>query len=196
MTRYVHSALEGFEATWTYRRTCAAQTSIPAVLGFLLAMEDCGAHEMVFCHESGRACVDGFRRKSGKRNWSKSTESIPFRLTRNIEHLLQPFLLHGIFKSTAGAVLFSLNSSLQGGGLLAPYLYLFLRGEVASISDNIAKDYILGEERAIKDRLTKVAPRLDASSDVSIETQLNELINLAQSPDLIALKDPEWSPWL
>ena len=117
-----------------------------------------------------------------------------------MERLLQPFLLHSIFKTTIGTILLAMRYTLEPGGLLEPYICLFVGAEIDG--NNHARSQgcltkIFEEKRAIIDRVLMIAPPLKFSpSGLQIESGLTKLIHLAQSPDCIAINAPNWEPWL
>jgi phosphatidylinositol kinase/protein kinase (PI-3 family) len=128
-----------------------------------------------------------------------SSDAVPFRLTRNIERILQPFLLNSIMKSTVGAILIALRTTSNSGGLLEPYINLFLLDEMTSAAKDKTQNYrphVADEKQLLMNRLTTTAPSLHSQHDICIEAGLNRLIELAQSPDCIALNELQWLPWL
>jgi len=90
--------------------------------------------------------------------------------------------------------------TLEPGGLLEPYICLFVGAEIDG--NNHARSQgcltkIFEEKRAIIDRVLTIAPPLKFSpSGLQIESGLTKLIHLAQSPDCIAINAPNWEPWL
>mmetsp|Transcript_5494 Transcript_5494/g.16211 ORF Transcript_5494/g.16211 Transcript_5494/m.16211 type:complete len:1091 (-) Transcript_5494:103-3375(-) len=210
LMNHIHATLNDIQATWTFRRTCATQLAIPSVLSFILAVANCGAQETMICQYTGRVYVDNFRpnfssfhvRTALHRSVGlseSSADSVPFRLTRNIERILQPFLLNSILKSTMGAILLALKTTSKSGGLLEPYICLFLLDEMVSTKEGKAQDYrtrVADEKDLMINRLTTTAPSLHSPYDISIEAGLNRLLQLAQSPDCIALNEFQWQPWL
>lgn len=210
LMNHIHATLNDIQTAWTFRRTCATQLAIPSVLSFILAVANCGAQETMICQYTGRVYVDNFRpnfssfhvRTALHRSVGlsePSADSVPFRLTRNIERMLQPFLLNSILKSTMGAILLALKTTSKSGGLLEPYISLFLLDEMTSTEEGKAQDYrtrVADEKDLMINRLTTTAPSLHSPHDISIEAGLNRLIQLAQSPDCIALNEFQWQPWL
>ena len=205
LATYVRAIHDGFEGLWTYRRTFATQLAIPSILGFVLAIGPGGTQETMLCQHTGRVHFNDFRpafsfSRSASSGSLPSSGSVPFRLTRNMERLLQPFLLHSIFKTTIGTILLAMRYTLEPGGLLEPYICLFVGAEIDG--NNHARSQgcltkIFEEKRAIIDRVLTIAPPLKFSpSGLQIESGLTKLIHLAQSPDCIAINAPNWEPWL
>jgi phosphatidylinositol kinase/protein kinase (PI-3 family) len=159
------------------------------------------------CRCTGRVYIDNFRpgfssfhvrtalhRAAGLSE--SAADSVPFRLTRNIERILQPFLLNSIMKSTVGALLLAMRTTSESGGLLEPYVTLFLLDEMKQSKQQDPCTSVAGEKQLIMNRLITTAPKLHLSDGVCIEAGLNRLIQLAQSPDCIALMEAHWEPWL
>ena len=161
LATYVRATHDGFEGLWTYRRTFATQLAIPSILGFVLAIGPGGTQETMLCHHTGRVHFNDFRpafsfSRSASSGSLPSSGSVPFRLTRNMERLLQPFLLHSIFKTTIGTILLAMRYTLEPGGLLEPYICLFVGAEIDG--NNHARSQgcltkIFEEKRAIIDRV-------------------------------------------
>jgi hypothetical protein len=210
LMNHIHATLNNIQATWTFRRTCATQLAIPSVLSFILAVANCGAQETMICQYTGRVYLDNIRPRFSSFHVRSalhraaglsepSSDAVPFRLTRNIERILQPFLLNSIMKSTVGAILIALRTTSNSGGLLEPYINLFLLDEMTSAAKDKTQNYrphVADEKQLLMNRLTTTAPSLHSQHDICIEAGLNRLIELAQSPDCIALNELQWLPWL
>jgi hypothetical protein len=200
LATYVRATHDGFEGVWSYRRTFATQLAIPSILGFVLAIGPGGTQETMFCQHTGRVHFNDFRPAFSFSRPASSSGSVPFRLTRNIERLLQPFLLHSIFKTTIGTILLAMRHTLEPGGLLEPYICLFVGAGIDGINHARSQGCITNifeEKRMILDRVLTIAPPLKFSpGGLQIEIGLTKLIHLAQSPDCIAINAPNWEPWL
>mmetsp|Transcript_18261 Transcript_18261/g.56203 ORF Transcript_18261/g.56203 Transcript_18261/m.56203 type:complete len:2156 (-) Transcript_18261:318-6785(-) len=202
LTRHVHTIVDSFEAAWAFRRTCAAKLGIPSVIGCVFAAQIPTPQETLVCQHTGHVHIHDFRPALMPcQNKPKQLADLaPFRLTRNIERLLQPFLLHSTFKSTMGAILLALESALQPGELLDPYICLFLSSEIhADYQGSTMRNSnmkIVEAKRLIVERIIAHAPPLIVSSSHHIEANLTKLIHLAQSPNHIAIMEPRWQPWL
>jgi len=200
LTKHVCATLDGIEAIWTYRRTFAAQLAIPSVLEFILAVQNHEAQATMLCQHTGRVCINEFRPHLTVHSSKLDvcTQAVPFRLTRNIERLLQPFLLDSVFKSTMGATLVALRTTLDLGGVLEPYMCLFLFDECASTdkTSSVSFTQIIKETQIIINRIKAAAPPPTLSVSSDIETGLHKIVKLAQSPENIATMLPHWQPWL
>jgi hypothetical protein len=200
--KHVSASLEGIEAVWTYRRTFATQLAVPSILGFILAVGNRAAHTAIFCQYSGRVCAADFHPciSSASSYPEPHLSEMPFRLTRNIERVLQPFLFNGVFKSSLGSISFALQHTLEPGGFLEPYVYLYLGDERTDVSSqNVpAQSHVLKKTiQIIKSRIQSSAPPRDISSSVvHVESGLSKLVEQALSPDNIATMLPQWQPWL
>jgi len=202
LTRHMHTVVDSFEAAWAFRRTCAAKLGVPSVVGCVFAAQIPTPQETLVCQRTGHVHIDDFRPALMPcQNRPKQLADLaPFRLTRNIERLLQPFLLHSTFKSTMGAIFLALESALQPGELLDPYICLFLSSEIhadypgSTMRDSNIK--IVEAKRLVIERIIAHAPPLIVSSSHHVEANLTKLIHLAQSPNHVAIMEPRWQPWL
>lgn len=154
----------------------------------------------MLCQHTGRVCINEFRPHLTVHSSKLDvcTQAVPFRLTRNIERLLQPFLLDSVFKSTMGATLVALRTTLDLGGVLEPYMCLFLFDECASTdkTSSVSFTQIIKETQIIINRIKAAAPPPTLSVSSDIETGLHKIVKLAQSPENIATMLPHWQPWL
>lgn len=201
LTTRMCANLDCMEAIWTYRRTFGMQLAIPSILGHILAVGNRNPHTTMFCQVSGRmSTVDFQPRLSLKSNELQlHLCEMPFRLTRNIERVLQPFLFNAVFKSSIGTILIALRHTLEPGGFLEPYLQLFLGDEhIHGCNPHVPVHvHILENMARITNRILKSAPPLAfPSCSACVETGLSNLVSHAIAPDNIATMPPLWQPWL
>ena len=106
--------------------TLATQLAIPSILGFVLVLvlaehrKQCSAITLGVSISmiSDQPFLSGLRPPI-----PTVLRSVPFRLTRNMERLLQPSFCT-LFNSSIGTILLAMRYTLEPGGLLEPYICL------------------------------------------------------------------------
>mmetsp|Transcript_22086 Transcript_22086/g.26584 ORF Transcript_22086/g.26584 Transcript_22086/m.26584 type:complete len:167 (+) Transcript_22086:889-1389(+) len=131
-----------------------------------------------FCLDIKNAAVSHL----GQKPWT--LEDPTFRLSRNIERVLQPLMLGSIFKPCLGALANAIDTEFHDpGNFLFPALSL-----VTTEKNQHLLDVCIRNVHSISPNCT--------DDENHLESGLTRLIEAALSPCSLAQCQPTWLPWL
>jgi transformation/transcription domain-associated protein len=190
-----------FDDFWLFRRTFSYQLACLTFMTYVMHMNTRTPHKHLISRSSGRIwgteLIPSFA--AGKPILHNS-EPVPFRLTPNLQILLGPLNLEGIFASSVMSVARSL---IEPEGELEMQLAIFMRDEMMhwydsqrkSLGTEALRDGVQANSDLILKRATSLgdlptAPNLPANQTVI------DLIGSAVNPIKLAQTDPLWMGYL
>ncbi|CAM9242622.1 unnamed protein product [Chrysoparadoxa australica] len=213
LSRYVHGSLADTEAVWAFRRQFASQLGISSLLCYSFTCGERFPHRLMF--DSHTACVISHEFRPGYTHQGllDPAEDVPFRLTRNMVHLLSPLLVEGVMSYSMASVAQVL---VQKKEFFEPYLALMLRDDLLSWHASKTAPRSETEQRVVEKQLqermtknvSKVMARLDvlnpkpdrrdhtSGAQLGVDHGVCTLLEAAQKPKALASMPAVWSSWL
>jgi len=187
---YASRAHDDAESLWAFRRAFAAQHAVVSLLGHVLRVQGRAPETLRFCTATRRVVVAEFY-LAAARDAAVGAPAMPFRLTRNVTAFLGPLALEGFTLGVGLTALALRESTATPGGLLLPYLDLFLSaarpGEAADVDANVA---------SIAAEVKNLAPLVVGAGAGAIDDNIRRLIDSARAPARLALMEASWQPWI
>lgn len=200
---YFTKSYKTFADFWLFRKQFSYQYAAVTFMTFLMSINNRYPHKILINAGSGNI-------------WStemlpvlpagKSTpqfhngEPVPFRLTPNIQTLMGPTALEGLY---------SMSVMIIARGLTEPefdldqYLCIFVRDELVSwytqqrrpsVQDQQLREIVRGNVEAIVKRASSLSQH--GSGNIPANQTVIDLVSQAVNPRQLALTDPLWMPYL
>jgi transformation/transcription domain-associated protein len=210
-------SVPGHQALWYLRQRFAHQLALHSVLNYAMNGED-QTPENVWLSRVDGTIVQPTLRSSYEESTLVHSKMVPFRLTRNLSDVMQPFGIEGPFTSAMCVVASCLSQPSQQ---LHNFVGLFFRedlqihqmrlrrraaqgrgkpGGEAPMTQEAIKDKVIANAETVMSRLRGMVP--DASQDNSAASktpctsQVEKLIESAQNPASLSHMHASWQAWL
>jgi len=208
LSKYLYNALQSLESMYAFRKRFAAQWAIESLLQYAFNVVDRTPSRLVINIDTGQVVPTEFRISYNNQGLIEGNK-LPFRFTRNIENLIGPFMIGGIFvpAMASGAEAFhSVNEELN------PALCVILRDDIVSWycskspprsdSKNQELERQLGERilknaSLVQRRMLECAPDTDMDTDKqdAADSHLRHLLHVATSPENLCEAPLPFQPW-
>jgi transformation/transcription domain-associated protein len=223
--KYLNSACVSWNEFFQLRKMMSMQVGLYSMIEYLLNIEERALHKVQIGKNSGEMFQFDFRPTfNGTEGKLSRSESVPFRMTRNMQNFISPFGLQGILLNSMSVASHGL---VQQASDLESLLQLFIRDELIAwqninsgvIDAKFAQDETLLKQTVqlniedVMTRLKEMAPvppafvttNPDNPTPADLGTQTDnmipsnekivELIKQATSEDQLSLLPPTLHPW-
>jgi transformation/transcription domain-associated protein len=206
---YIWNLYGNVEKVYQFSRAFTAQTALNSLLQYAFDVNERTPSKFMFNVKNGHVLSLEFRLSYSNQGFIDEKRPVPFRLTRNIESFIGPFLMKGIFipAMASGATAICSNEAD-----LEQTLQLLFRDDIVSwyLSKSSGSQRPMHElERQLSDRVKKniylVQNRLRECSVIEfkgnkkdaliIDDGVRKLISSATSIDNIAQMSSTYAPW-
>eukprot|EP01122_Echinamoeba_exundans_P011722 TRINITY_DN4764_c0_g1_i1.p1 TRINITY_DN4764_c0_g1~~TRINITY_DN4764_c0_g1_i1.p1 ORF type:complete len:3997 (-),score=987.45 TRINITY_DN4764_c0_g1_i1:701-11338(-) len=196
--------LEQLDAIWALRKHMTTELSAVSVLQYLLGSASNISPGSFFFSPSTGAVIVPRNHHDFAANGHLShttTNTVPFRLTRNLQRMASPIVHFGVFDASVTATISALcrDKHLHH---LQDHLKLYLRDDLvewrqATDASAAESDLQLAERnaQAIIERLQSVAPPTENNS-LPLNTRTTQLINAAVDQASLSAMPLSWSAWI
>jgi transformation/transcription domain-associated protein len=208
LSKYIYNALQSLESMYAFRKRFAVQWAIESLLQYAFNVVDRTPSRLVINIDTGQVVPTEFRISYNNQGLIEGNK-LPFRITRNIENLVGPFMIGGLFvpAMASGAEAFnSVNEELN------PALCVILRDDIVSWycskspprsdSKNQELERQLGERilknaSLVQRRMLECAPDTDMDTDKqdAADSHLRHLLHVATSPENLCEAPLPFQPW-
>jgi len=206
------------EALWHLRTRFASQMALLSVLNYAINGDD-QTPENLWLSQGTGVVIQPVLRTSYDGDTLQHSSTVPFRLTRNLTEVMQPFGLEGPYTTALCVIARCLGAKRQQ---LHNYASLFLRDDLlvhrmrmnrrvahgqggtpgvaaehAPMSPEVVKQQVTANAEIVMARLHHLAPQKeDKDSAVQCMDNINELIAKAQNVATLSQMHPSWQAWL
>lgn len=206
-SQFVYKTLPSCNHLWTFKKQFCSQLAISNFLCYGLQIGGRGPHRIVFSKKTGKLFQVDFQISYDEQGLIPNDESVPFRLTRNLQTFFTPFGVEGTF---IAAFTSTAEACLQAKGGFDSFLHLFLRDEIMAWAQRrtMVQDFDLSEKalnqivsdsaEGIWKRVKISLPQAENCSEDSIEQwqeKVIELVQMATDSSKLCQMDPTWHPW-
>lgn len=208
LSKYLYNASQSMESLYAFRKRFAVQWAIESLLQYAFNVVDRTPSRLVINIDTGQVVPTEFRISYNNQGLVEGNK-LPFRLTRNIENLIGPFMIGGVFvpAMASGAEAFKCVDEE-----LNPALCVILRDDIVSWycskspprsdSKNQELERQLGE-RIVKNvslaqrRMLECSPDTEMGTDKqdAADLHLRKLLHVATSPENLCEAPLPFQPW-
>mmetsp|Transcript_19582 Transcript_19582/g.41009 ORF Transcript_19582/g.41009 Transcript_19582/m.41009 type:complete len:1565 (+) Transcript_19582:380-5074(+) len=213
-TRYMTEMIKDADHLFQFRKVFTSQLAANSLLQHAFALVERTPVRFVFCTKTGQMISQDFRFQYNQGLLDK--HKVPFRLTRNIEELIGPFLLQGVFIPSFVSISSAMNDKRS---IFEPMLHILLRDDIISwytsksnprndhksrelevqLSDRIWKNVGYVQERVeeCSARLVEDASKEAISENPDpVDSKVRQLISVATNSDNLSLMSATFQAWL
>lgn len=211
------------ERSYHFRQSFARSVALNSLMQYVFAVVDRSPERFVFNMRTGQIVSTDFRLGYSNQGFLEPA-TLPFRMSRNIQELLGPLLLQGLFVPSMGIAAAALHAR---NDVLPSLLCLLLRDDIVhwyvsksnARSDSKTRDL----ERQLMDRVQKnttlakrrlkeCVPHADDGSDNStegkngaakeqqksglIDEHVRKLLKTSMDPEKLSMMQNSYQPWL
>jgi transformation/transcription domain-associated protein len=199
---YFQATYPSFADFWLFRRTFSYQFAAATFITYIMFMNARTPAKFVVSRATGQVhAAEMIPTMGAARPLFNNVETVPFRLTPNLQMLLGPITTEGVFAPSLMAIARALT---EPEGEMEMELALFVRDEVsywystqrqAASHDTKLRDAVNENIDYVKKRAETLATTPDASNLPAIQTVV-DLITLAVNPKMLSASEPLWMAWL
>lgn len=192
-----------FADFWLFRRQFAYQLAGLSFLTYILFMRDRNPTRLNISRATGNLWGSEFTPSfHPQKPMFGNNEHVPFRLTPNLQMLLGPIALEGIFSSTMLVIAKALTE--PDATKLEQQLSIFIRDEViynltaahkANLSTQQLRECVQANAQNVMNRAKALAMHPSAGGLPANQSVL-DLVAKAVDPRKLAQMDPLWMPYL
>ena len=211
LTEYVQGQFQSIEQYFQFQRTFASQTALNSLLQYVFGVNERVPSKFIFNNKNAHVLSPDFRFSYSNQGFIDEKKTVPFRLTRNIEDFIGPFLMNGIFipaMTSAATSISKHDSSLEQA------LQLLCRDDIVSwyLSKSSQREGSQRStqelERQLGDRVKKniylIQSRIrhcaikspNEQKDTSCDSGVRNLISLATSHENLVSMPSNYAAWL
>jgi transformation/transcription domain-associated protein len=201
MTDYFRSTYPSFSDFWLFRRTFSYQLAALTFMTYVMHMNTRFPHKLSISRASGRIWGSELipSMAAGKPTLHNS-EPVPFRLTPNLQTLMGPLNLEGIF---AASVMTIARCLIEPEGELDMQLSIFMRDEMnhwftnqqRSPSPEVLRTTVQENSDLVVKRATSIGS-LPGSGNLPANQTVVDLVAISVNPVKLSLTDPLWMAYL
>lgn len=197
----VNDQLEGI---WALRKQMTTQLSALSVLQFLLgSAQRVTPQSFVFSPSTGAVSLPNNYHEFDPTTGAVQVhaESVPFRLTRNLQRLTGPVVHFGVFDASVTATIAALSRD-KNVQHLQDHLQLYFRDDLVEwkqvTNSTAAADATVAQQNAtaVTRRLLSVSPTTESLSKTPINSRTTQLINAAVEVTSLTAMPLSWNAWI
>ena len=207
LTQYMYKALPTCSHLWEFKKRFATQLGLSSVISHTLQVGGRSPNKIIFSRSSGAIFNSDFYPLFDSNGNVECSEPVPFRMTRNIQVLLTPFCLEGIFVTTLSSCAQAINAERS---LIVPHLGLFFRDELLNWSwrrlrspgpaPMDLKSMVKANVVNSINRMKVMEPTEAINTKTSVSSQhlqkgTYDLVENAVNPENLCRMEPTWHPW-
>jgi transformation/transcription domain-associated protein len=201
LSDYFRSTYPNFADFWLFRRTFSYQLAALTFMTYVMHMNTRYPHKISISRSSGRVWgSELIPSMAGTKPVLHNNESVPFRLTPNLQTLMGPINLEGIF---APSVMNIARCLIEPEGELEFTLSIFMRDEMnhwfTSQHKQITPESLrmsVDENSALVVKRAASLGSLPGSSNLPANQTVVDLVGKAVEPMKLAVADPLWMGYL
>eukprot|EP00963_Diacronema_lutheri_P006687 scaffold587_cov339-Pavlova_lutheri.AAC.11 len=206
-SQFVYKTLPSCNHLWTFKKQFCSQLAITNFLCYGFQIGGRSPHRIVFSKKTGRLFQVDFQISYDEQGLIPNDESVPFRLTRNLQTFFTPFGVEGTFLASFASAAEACQQAKDG---FDSFLHLFLRDEIMAWAHRrtMVQDFDLSEgslNQIVRDsadniwkRVKVCLPQAGSCPEDSHEHGQEKVIELVQNatdPSKLCRMDPTWHPW-
>ncbi|KAI9246865.1 hypothetical protein BY458DRAFT_560504 [Sporodiniella umbellata] len=199
LSGYMLRTLKSFGDYWLHRQRFMAQYATATVMSYLLSLGHRTPHKLTISRETGHLWMTELLPSWSQHGQLGHGESVPFRLTPNLQAYMGAMGQQGLFSSSVLATARALT-----GVDLEQYLPLFVRDELISwhtanqrpTTEAVFRERVQTNVQLVVNKARFLACRETKSEDQAIDQAILDLIQQAIDPQAMAQMDCTWMPWL
>lgn len=203
LSQYLYRVFHSPDHLFQFRHEFCKQLALSSFLQYILVVGDRSPPKMLFSVQSGRMLSADMRPGYNATGLLEQTESVPFRLSRNLHRFLSIYSIEGPFANALTSAAMSLSKKSD---ILENQLSLFFRDDMVSwhisktqskfeselsIIESQLMDQISANVHFVKDRVQGLCQTPKDSAQI-----VYQLIDAASSPANLSNMSPTWYPWL
>jgi transformation/transcription domain-associated protein len=198
---YFRSTYPNFADFWLFRRTFSYQLASLTFMTYIMYMNTRFPHKISISRGTGRVWgSELIPSMAVGKPILHNNEPVPFRLTPNMQTMMGPLALEGIF---APSVMSIARCLIEPEGELEMQLAIFMRDEMnhwftsqhKTFSTDILRDSVGQNSEAVVKRATMLGI-LPSTSNVPANQTMVDLVAHAVHPQKLAMTDPLWMAYL
>jgi len=209
---YVQSQFQSTEKYFQFQRTFTSQAALNSLLQYAFGVSERIPSKFIFNNRNGHVLSPDFRFSYSNQGFIDEKKSVPFRLTRNIEDFIGPFLMKGIFVPAMASAATAICNHDNG---LEQALQLLCRDDIVSwylskssqregsqrstqelerqLADRVKKNLYLVQTRF---RHCAVKSNKVEQTTSTCDAGVKKLIALATAPENLVLMPSNYAAWL
>jgi transformation/transcription domain-associated protein len=201
MLDYFKATYPNFADFWLFRRTFSYQLAALTFMTYVMHMNTRYPHKLSISRSSGRVWgSELIPSMAVGKPVLHNNEPVPFRLTPNLQTLMGPLNLEGIF---ASAVMTVARCLIEPEGELEMQLAIFMRDEMnhwftsqqkALTADTLRESVQQNSDLVVK-RATSIGS-LPGGANLPANQTMVDLVAVAVHPMKLAMTDPLWMAYL
>jgi len=210
LREHMNTHFGNIEQYFQFQRTFASQTALNSLMQYTFCVNERVPSKFIFDKRNAHVLSPEFRFSYSNQGFIDEKKSVPFRLTRNIEEFIGPFVMKGIFITAMASAASAIHANENS---LEPSLQLLCRDDIVSwylskssqregsqrstqelerqLSDRVKKNVHL-----VLSRLRECAVNNDIQHDTTADDGVRKLISLATSPHNLVAMPSNYAPWL
>lgn len=200
---YFRATFPDFADFWLFRRTFSYQLAALTFMTYVLHMNTRFPHKTSISRTSGRVWGSELipSMAVGKPILHNS-EPVPFRLTPNLQTIMGPLNLEGIF---APAVMTVARCLIEPEGELEMQLSIFMRDEMnhwftsqhktAQLTPSVLRESVQTNSESVVKRASAIGS-LPTGANLPANQTMVDLVAVAVHPGKLSQADPLWMPYL
>ncbi|KAF2403064.1 hypothetical protein EJ06DRAFT_580246 [Trichodelitschia bisporula] len=199
---YFKSTFQSYDDFWLFRRAFSYQFASLTFMTYVMFMTTRYPHKLNIARGSGRVWGSELVPSMGaQRPAFNNPELVPFRLTPNLQVLMGPLALEGIF---APALMVIARCLTEREGELEMQLSVFVRDEVSfwftqqhkqSAGDGALREAVQANSDSVVRRARSLAQPPEGSNLPANQTVV-DLVASAANPKVLSQTDPLWMAYL
>ena len=214
LSNYIQNEYPSAEEYFQFQRTFASQTALNALLQHAFCVSERTPSKFIFNQRNGHILSPDFRFSYSNQGFVDEKKAVPFRLTRNIEEFIGPFLMKGVFTpamASAATAICKNESDLEQA------LQLLCRDDIVSwylskssqregsqrstqdlerqLADRVKKNVYLIQTR-FHQCVVKSAKDEDEKRNTTCDRGVKNLISIATSTENLVSMPLNYAAWL
>lgn len=212
LKRYICGLYGTAEQVYQIQRSFTTQTALNSLLQYAFEINERTPSKFMFNYKNGHVLSPEFRLSYSNQGFIDEKRSVPFRLTRNIETFIGPFLLKGVFTPAMASAATAICANEAD---LEQTLQLLFRDDIVSwyiskssgtqrpihelerqLSDRVRKNIYLVQNRLRECSILEFKGKENQKSNNPIDNGVQNLIAAATSIDNLSQMSSTYAPWL
>ncbi|KAF2703422.1 hypothetical protein K504DRAFT_451614 [Pleomassaria siparia CBS 279.74] len=198
---YFRATYPTFADFWLFRRTFSYQLAALTFMTYVMHMNTRYPHKLSISRSSGRVWgSELIPSMAVGKPVLHNNEPVPFRLTPNLQTLMGPLNLEGIF---ASAVMTVARCLIEPEGELEMQLAIFMRDEMnhwftsqqKPLNSDVLRESVQTNSDLVVKRATSIGS-LPSGANLPANQTMVDLVAQAVHPQKLALTDPLWMAYL
>eukprot|EP00588_Corethron_pennatum_P036377 CAMPEP_0194347888 /NCGR_PEP_ID=MMETSP0171-20130528/106235_1 /TAXON_ID=218684 /ORGANISM="Corethron pennatum, Strain L29A3" /LENGTH=1477 /DNA_ID=CAMNT_0039115183 /DNA_START=5071 /DNA_END=9504 /DNA_ORIENTATION=- len=199
------------DTVFAFRKSFSCHAAASSLLQYTMNAAERGPHKFVLNMKNAQIYSPDFRLMYNNQGLLEQTNTVPFRMTRNIERTIGSVMMEGTFIPAMASIASAVEKNMDD---IEPIFSLILRDDIiswhASKSSTVRSDLETQHlESVLVERITKnVASvkrrwdeckcdtRMTEHEDKQIDENIRKLLSTATSPDYLCMMSPVLQSWL